>query len=407
MKGMNDLFSKDLQTRRLVSSKAIHIFENYGFSEIQTPILEELSLFVRSVGENTDIVSKEMYTLEDRDGTKICMRPENTAGTMRALIENNLISADQEAKVFYIGPMFRRERPQKGRLREFTQIGAEFLGSQAPSVDVEFLAMIHDWLSSLPTGNIKLLINSLGEPSERQDYLKTLRAYFEPLKDQLCADCQRRLTQNTLRLLDCKNPTCIALVEKSPSILDSLGAESKQHFFDVQSGLKNLDVAFEVSHKLVRGLDYYTRTVFEFIAESGLGAQNTVAGGGRYDGLSKELGGPDVPGIGMAAGLERLVILMEEGGFILEPKRPDLCLVAADPVGREKALELLIALRRKDLFVEFDHKERSVKSQMRRADRLKSKEVLVLGSQEVESGKAVIKNLDSGETREVKLSDLH
>jgi histidyl-tRNA synthetase len=400
---MNDLFSKDLQIRRLVSSKAIHIFENYGFSEIQTPILEELSLFVRSVGENTDIVSKEMYTLEDRDGTKICMRPENTAGTLRALIENNLISADQEAKVFYIGSMFRRERPQKGRLREFTQIGAEFLGSQAPSVDIEFLAMIHDWLSSLPIGKIKLVINSLGEPAERQDYLKALRAYFEPLKDKLCVDCQRRLTQNTLRLLDCKNPTCGALVEKSPSILDSLGAESKQHFLDVQSGLKKLGVAFEVSHKLVRGLDYYTRTVFEFIAESGLGAQNTVAGGGRYDGLSKELGGPDVPGIGMAAGLERLVILMEESGFISEPKRPDLCLVAADPIGRQKALELLIALRRKDLFVEFDHKERSVKSQMRRADRLRSKEVLVLGSQEVESGKALIKSLDSGETREVRL----
>src|SRR3989338_3608517 len=272
MKGMNDLFSKDLQIRRLVCSKAIHIFENYGFSEIQTPILEELSLFVRSVGENTDIVSKEMYSLEDRDGTKICMRPENTAGSVRALIENNLISADQEAKIFYIGPMFRRERPQKGRLREFTQIGAEFLGSPSPTVDIEFIAMIHDWLSELPIGKIKLIINSLGQPNERAEYLKALRAYFEPLQNQLCVDCQRRLDKNILRLLDCKNENCSKLADLGPSILSYLGEESKNHFQQVQNSLSKLGIEFQVSDKLVRGLDYYTRTVFEFVAESGLGA---------------------------------------------------------------------------------------------------------------------------------------
>ncbi len=406
MKGMNDLFAKDLQTRRFVCSKAIHVFENYGFSEIQTPVLEELSLFVRSVGENTDIVSKEMYTLEDRDGTKICMRPENTAGVVRALVENNLISADQEAKVFYIGPMFRRERPQKGRLREFTQIGAEFLGSPAPSADIEFLAMIHDWLSDLPIGKIKLVVNSLGQPDERGNYLTALRAYFEPLTDKLCADCQRRLKTNVLRLLDCKNENCSKLADAAPSIHDYLGEESSAHFQTVQAGLRNLGIAFEISNRLVRGLDYYTRTVFEFIAESGLGAQNTVAGGGRYDGLAKELGGPDVPGIGMAAGVERMVLLLEENGYVQELKRPDLSLISADPAGRQKAFDLLFALRRKGLFVDFDHKERSVKSQMRRADRLRSKEALVLGNQEVESGKAVIKNLESGETREIRLSDL-
>ena len=403
MKGMNDLFSKDLQIRRWVQSQAIQIFENYGFSEIQTPILEELSLFIRSVGENTDIVSKEMYSLEDRDGTKICMRPENTAGAMRALIEHNLISADQEAKIFYMGPMFRRERPQKGRLREFSQIGAEFVGSALASSDIEFIAMIHDWLSKLPIGQIKLVINSLGQPEERSEYLTALRAYFEPLHDQLCIDCQKRLSKNILRLLDCKNETCSKLTNQAPSIHDYLGTESKEHFETLQTGLSKLGITFQVSNRLVRGLDYYTRTVFEFIAESGLGAQNTVAGGGRYDGLSKELGGPDIPGIGMAAGLERIVLLLEENGFALDFKRPDLSLVYADPVGRQKAFELLFALRRQGLWVDFEHKDRSVKSQMRRADKLRCKEVLVLGAREVESGKAVIKSLDSGETREYLL----
>lgn len=399
MKGMNDLFSKDLQIRRWIISQAISVFEKYGFSEIQTPILEELSLFVRSVGENTDIVSKEMYTLEDRDGTQICMRPENTAGALRALIENNRISADQEAKIFYVGPMFRRERPQKGRLREFTQIGAEFVGSALPTVDIEFIAMIHDWLSMLPIGQIKLVINSLGQPGERSEYLSALRTYFEPLINQLCVDCQRRFNKNILRLLDCKNTTCSRFIDPAPSIHQYLGQESKEHFEMLQAGLSKLGIAFQISNRLVRGLDYYTRTVFEFIAESGLGAQNTVAGGGRYDGLSKELGGPDVPGIGMAAGVERIILLLEENGFALDLKRPDLSLVYADSVGRQKAFELLFALRKKNLWVDFEHKERSVKAQMRRADKLGSKEVMVLGSQEVASGQAIIKSLDSGKTR--------
>ncbi|MES2504885.1 MAG: histidine--tRNA ligase [Myxococcota bacterium] len=403
---MPDLFSTELQTRRFIIGKAIHVFENYGLSEIQTPILEELSLFVRSVGESSDIVTKEMYALEDRDGTMICMRPEGTAGAVRALVQNNLLSAEQEAKIFYTGSMFRRERPQKGRLREFCQVGAEFLGCASASADIEFLAMVHDWLASLPIGPIKLAINSLGEPEERQVFMQALRAYFEPLTEQLCADCQRRMTQNTLRILDCKNPSCISLVEKAPRILDFFGADSKGHFEEVLNGLSKLGVAYEVSHKLVRGLDYYTRTVFEFIAESGLGAQNTVAGGGRYDGLVEELGGPKTPAIGMAAGVERLAILMQESGFALAEKRPDLSLVYADDIGRAKALELLFALRRKGMTVDFEHKPKSVKAQMRRADRLRAKEVLVLGQREVESDSAKIKSLDSGEMRDVTLSAL-
>lgn len=400
---MNDLFSTELQSRRWVCSQAIHAFGNYGFSELQTPILEELSLFVRSVGESSDIVSKEMYALEDRDGTPICMRPEGTAGALRALIENNKLAQDQEAKIFYIGPMFRRERPQKGRLREFTQIGAESLGCADPMADIEFLTMIHDWLSALPIGQLKLVINSLGEPDERSEYLKALRAYFEPVNTELCADCGRRLQKNILRLLDCKNPICSQLADAAPKIQDYLGEDSKNHFESVKQGLTRLNISFEVSNRLVRGLDYYTRTVFEFVALSGLGAQNTVAGGGRYDKLSKELGGPDVPGIGMAAGLERLILLMDENGFKPELKRPYCTLVAADPVGREKAFELLFTMRRKGLFADMDLKERSVKSQMRRADRIAAQHVLVLGSQEVETGKAMLKNLDSGESQELSL----
>ena len=406
MKGMNDLFSKELQARRWIIQKALQAFESYGFSQVQTPVLEELSLFVRSVGKTTDIVSKEMYALEDRDGTPICMRPENTAGTVRALLEHHKLTQEQECKVFYVGPMFRRERPQKGRLREFTQVGAEFFGTDAPTADVELLSMLHQWLLSLPIGKIKLLINSLGQPQERAEYLKALRTYFEPLRDQLCSDCQRRLETNTLRLLDCKNKTCSKLADESPSILDFLQEESKQHFEAVKNGLTQLGIEFEITKKLVRGLDYYTRTVFEFIAESGLGAQNTVAAGGRYDNLVEELGGPSVPATGFAAGIERLVILAEENGLSLDEKRPDLVLVYADDTGREKLPAIAHQLRQKNIWVDFEHRKKSVKAQMRRADRMKAKEVLVLGTREIENDEGQLKALDTGDTRFVQVSNL-
>ncbi len=404
MKGMNDLFSDELRLRRYVIGKASETFERFGFSEIQTPVLEELSLFLRSVGESSDIVTKEMYALEDRDGTKICMRPEGTAGVVRALVEHHKVSTDQEAKVYYVGSMFRRERPQRGRLREFSQIGAEFLGVSEPTADVEVLAMLHTWLSSLQLGELTLLINSLGQPDERAGYLQALRDYYTPLTSQLCADCQRRLTQNVLRLLDCKNPNCSALADKAPSILEFLGEDSKLHFEQVKSGLKQLGIEFKVSSRLVRGLDYYTRTVFEFVAESGLGAQNTVAAGGRYDNLVAELGGSSTPAFGFAAGVERLVLLLEENSFKLPESRPDFSLVYADDLGKSKVFELAQAWRLKGLWIDFEHKTKSVKAQMRRADRMRCKEVIVIGAREVESGEGQAKMLDSGEIRVCRIS---
>ncbi|MBH1988691.1 MAG: histidine--tRNA ligase [Myxococcaceae bacterium] len=403
---MNDLFAKELEIRKVICDKAIHAFQVYGYEQLQTPVLEQLSLFARSAGENSDIVSKEMYSLEDRDGTLLCMRPEGTAGAVRALVDSGYFNQDPEVKAFYIEPMFRRERPQKGRLREFTQIGAEYFGVPTPEADIEFLAMIYDWLSSLPIGPIELVINSLGESSERQHYLDALQVFYTPLQEKLCSDCQRRLTKNVLRLLDCKEPKCIALAENSPQLSKYLGETSLTHFETVQQGLRNLFIPFRVSNNLVRGLDYYTRTVFEFVSHSGLGAQNTIAGGGRYDGLVEELGGLKVPAIGMAAGLERLVILLEEQGYQPELKRPVCTLVYADEPGQKKAFELLMAGRRQGLYLDMDPKNRSVKSQMRRADRKQSQFAVVLGENEVLSGTAQLKSLADGNSQPMELTAL-
>lgn len=403
VKGMNDLFTEELSTWQWVEKATHDIFSTYGFGEIRTPILEDLALFVRGVGEGTDIVDKEMYALEDRDGKMLCLRPENTAGVARALIENNKLAGEAEVKAYYIGPMFRRERPQRGRLRQFYQIGAEYFGVSQPSVDVEVIAMLHDLLSALGLKNLTLAINTLGLPEEREGYVKALHQYFSDHLDALCEDCKRRLQKNTLRILDCKQPACSALAAKAPPILDFLSDDSKSHFNDVQEGLKRLSIPFVVTPRLVRGLDYYTRTVFEMLAETGLGSQNAVAAGGRYDGLVKNLGGGDVPGFGFAAGIERIVLLLEEMGAKAKMPSPQVVLVYADDLGKQKAFELVYALRRERIRADLDHKSRSLKAQMRRADRLGAKAVMVLGSREVEEEEAQLKRLSTGQTESVRL----
>ncbi len=403
VKGMNDLFCPELNIWQKVEKTTAEIFSAYGFQEIRTPILEELSLFVRSVGEETDIVGKEMYVLKDRDEKLLSLRPEGTAGVVRAVIENNKVGLDGEMKSFYIGPMFRRERPQKGRLRQFHQIGAEFLGVSEPTVDVEVIAMLHDLLSALGLQNLRLILNTLGQPEERVDYAKALYDYFVLHADNICSDCQRRLQKNTLRILDCKQPHCIKIAEEAPLIQAFLSEESLSHFDEVQAGLSRLAIPYEVSPRLVRGLDYYNRTVFEMVASLGLGSQNAVAAGGRYDGLVKKLGGRDVPAFGFAAGIERIVLLLAEQVDAAPANLLDVVLIYADSVGKEKAFELLYDLRRKNMKADLDHKGRSVKAQMRRADRLGSKTVIVLGEKEVQEQRGQLKLLSTGETLSVSL----
>ena len=403
VKGMNDLFADELSTWQKVEKTTADVFSVYGFTEIRTPILEELGVFVRGVGEGTDIVDKEMYTLQDRDGKTLCLRPENTASVVRALIENGKLNPDSEIKNYYMGPMFRRERPQRGRLRQFHQIGAEYLGVSAPAADVEVISMLHDLLTTLGITNLKLAINTLGQPQERAPYNAALRAYFQSHFAELCADCQRRLEKNTFRILDCKNPKCSLIADASPPISDFLQDESKQHFDAVIEGLTKQSITAVVMPRLVRGLDYYTRTVFEFVAETGLGAQNAVAGGGRYDGLVKNLGGCDLPGLGFSAGIERIVLVLQDLAKVQVLTGPQVTFVYADEPGKQKAFELVAQLRKARVRADIDHQSRSVKAQMRRADRLGARSVIVLGAREVNEEQAQLKMLADGTLNLIRL----
>jgi len=403
VKGMNDIFEDDAKYFRLIESKAREVVKSYGYEEIRTPLLEDIGLFVRSVGEGSDIVEKEMYTLEDRDGKELVLRPECTASVARALIERGRLSVEPEYKGYYIGPMFRRERPQRGRLRQFHQIGVEALGVAEPTMDVETMAMAYDLLTGLGLTGLPFMVNTLGLPDEKAAYTKVLEQYFSALESELCPDCKRRLHKNTLRILDCKVPHCAELTAKAPKLWDSLGTESKAHFEAVCAGLDKLKVPYNVAHRLVRGLDYYTRTVFEVVASSGLGSQNTVLAGGRYDGLIESLGGPSVPAFGFASGIERIMLMMQDAGISPPDESLDLVLVGADDKGRSGAFDLAMELRKQRVSVEIDLKGRSVKAQMRRADRLKARAVMVLGEREIEQGKAQLKWLASGHVEEIPL----
>lgn len=404
VKGMNDVMGQEMASWRMVEEKARDICGRYGYQEIRTPLVEELALFSRGVGEGTDIVEKEMYVLSDRDGKELCLRPENTAGVVRAMVEHRSLTQETETKVFYIGNMYRRERPQKGRLRQFAQLGVEVFGLDAPSVDVEGITLLVDYLEALGLKGLRVIINTLGEPAEREGYVEALKSYFAKHEDALCEDCKRRLYKNTLRILDCKKPSCQLLIMQAPLLSDFLSEASMQHFEAVCKGLTDMGVAFERAPRLVRGLDYYTRTVFEVIATTGLGAQNAVGGGGRYDYLVQKLGGPATPAFGWAAGLERILILLEEAGLQELPLGPDVVLVSADSVGKEMIFALARDLRRLGLSVELDHASRSVKSQMRRADRLLAKAVLVLGEREITEGKGQLKLLADKNQLETELT---
>ena len=402
LRGMRDLFESDLVIVRYIENiihQACHIF---GYQEIRTPLLEELALFKRSVGETSDIVEKEMFLVEDGEHT-YCLRPENTAPVVRALIERGGISEDTQEKLYYIGPMFRKERPQKGRSRQFHQFGMEIFGVSDAAADIEIIVMMNHVFTKLSLSGITLKINTLGQADERKNYVSLLRVYLEKHVQELCSDCARRIVSNPLRVLDCKNPDCHAITLNAPKIIDTLGDNSRAHFAEVLRGLSEQGIKFEIDNYLVRGLDYYNRTVFEFVADTGLGSQNAVAAGGRYDGLFTTLGNKiDLPAIGCAVGIERVALLLDEK--IRPSSRPlKLALVGADGVGQAKAINLGFALRNLGVATDFSLIKKSLKAQMRRADKLNAQFVAVLGEQEIEKNRVILKGLSSKTSHELEL----
>jgi histidyl-tRNA synthetase len=405
VKGMYDVMPPDSHLWNDIEAVARRVFSTYGYDEMRTPVVEVTDLFVRSVGETTSVVEKEMYSFTDRNGDPISLRPEGTASVVRAYIESGTAVADPVARYYYMGPMFRYERPQKGRQREFHQIGLEVFGVDSPMADVETMATFVHLLSELKIEGVILEINSIGCDQCRPPYNQELVKFLKNKIQILCDDCKRRLERNPLRVFDCKNEACIRELKDAPRISSWWCDTCKTHLHGVEAGLKNLGIHYILNERIVRGLDYYLRTAFEFTTTK-LGAQNAVAAGGRYDGLVRDLGGPDIPGVGYAIGVERLVLLMEnEHG---KPKRKqDLVYFAI--VGEtiaEKIFPTIQLLRKDGVRVEWDFGARSLKSQMRRADRLNAESVVIVGEDEIAKGHAIVRDMRAKTQHEVKLTEL-
>jgi histidyl-tRNA synthetase len=378
------------------------VFHRYNYKEIRTPMFELTSLFSRSIGELTDIVGKEMYTFTDRSGDSVTLRPEGTASVIRSYIQNNLGEAQPLVKVYYIAPMFRQERPQAGRLRQFHQFGAEAIGSPTPETDVDIITMAVEIYRQFGITNFTLKINSVGNEECRPRYKELLRTELLKIADRLTVESQKRIEQNPMRVLDSKDENDRALTENMPRITDHLNEECAAHFDRVKELLTFMDIPFEVDPRLVRGLDYYTKTAFE-LTSSELGSQSALAGGGRYDLLAQELGGKHTPAVGFAAGIERLLMVLEQHHHVTPPIRPALFIAAADDASRSWTIRKTMDLRSGGMTVETDFLNRSLKAQMREADRQRARFVVVIGAHEIASGKAMLKNLDDHTSREVEL----
>ena len=405
VKGTRDLLPAETPLWQRVEHEARKVFGAYNFREIRTPVLEQTTLFARSVGSDTDIVTKEMYTFEDRDSGSLTLRPEATASVVRAYIEHSLYNEPGIQKLYYFGPMFRRERPQKGRYRQFFQIGAEVLGSDHPAIDAEVLEMLVLLLERLGLKEFRLLINSVGCPRCRPEYLKILRKALDEVKTKLCEDCQRRAHTNPLRVLDCKVEADQPIIEGLPKIIDHLCPECRQHFDSVTMDLKQRGVAFEIVPRLVRGLDYYTRTTFE-ITSGLLGAQNALLGGGRYDGLSEMLGGPPAPGFGFAIGQDRLVLTVEASSA-LKPDQPLAVYVAwMGESTREAATALARKLRREGIETEISYHPIKLKKAMGAASKLQVLFTVIIGESEVASGNYQLKDMRTGEQQSVSAGEI-
>lgn len=405
VRGFRDVLPGEVAIWQKVEALARDVMERYGFREIRVPILERTELFARSIGETTDIVEKEMYTFIDRSGNSLSMRPEATAGILRAYIEHSLYQTDHTAKLYCIGPMFRYERPQKGRYRQFHQIDAEVLGSADPRIDAELLALLNTFFGELGLKDLEFQINSLGCPQCRPGFRTKVIDYLEERQEELCEDCRRRLSVNPLRVYDCKVQGCRKALEGGPNILQSLCEECLGHFQLVREYLSLLQIQFSVNPFIVRGLDYYRRTTFEVLSSS-LGAQNAVCGGGRYDGLMKDLGGPDLPGIGFAIGEERLVAILQERWGLPKPS-VDLFIAALGSRAAKQAFFWMDQARRLGLSCEMDLRGASLKAQMRRADKLGAGKVVIVGDEELEKGILQVRDMKTAEQTTIPLGEIY
>lgn len=406
LQGTKDLLPEDASKWRYVEDKIREILSFYNYKEIRTPIFEQTELFKRSIGQDTDIVQKEMYTFLDLGKRSLTLRPEGTASIVRAYLQHNLGEKSPVVKLFYFGPMFRQERPQKGRLREFNQYGAEAIGSLDPLVDAELIELAVRINRDLGLEGLKLHLNSIGCKDCRKSHRDAFNKFVKNKIEKFCQDCQLRLLRNPLRIFDCKNEKCIDAIKDAPVILDYLDAECKKHFQKVKSYLGKMGIEYILNGRLVRGLDYYTRTTFE-IKSDVLGAQDTLLGGGRYDLLISELGGKDTPAIGFAAGIERLLMVMKmQKKFPLEDESLDLFIVPLGEEAKLKGLEFLKELRTKGLRCDIDFLSRSLKAQMKEADRQKAKKVLIIGENELKKGIVVLRDMQSSEQKEVTFEKL-
>ena len=405
-RGTKDILPDTVAQWLYLEERIRDICRCYGYREIRTPIFEHTELFLRGIGETTDVVEKEMYTFPDRGGRSLTLRPENTASAVRSYLQNKLYAAESIVKLFYMGSMFRYDRPQAGRYREFHQFGVEALGEINPSVDVEIILLAIEFLRSLGLEALVLHLNSVGCPKCRPAYREKLQAFFRPEMAELCTDCQSRFARNPLRILDCKNEHCHALSQGAPRITDCLCDECKAHFDKVQSYLKELDVPFELNSNLVRGLDYYTKTAFE-VQYTPLGAQSAVAGGGRYDGLVEEIGGDATPGIGFAIGLERVLLALEKQELLPEIEEyVDVFFVALGEAAEKTSFKLMQKVRAAGLAAAMDFAGRSLKAQMKQANKKKSRFVAILGEDEVKDTLVTLKNMKTSEQKKIVFEEL-
>lgn len=404
-RGTQDILPGQTEKWQYVEQALRETAQLYGIQEIRVPTFEHTELFNRSVGDTTDVVQKEMYTFQDKGDRSITLRPEGTAGAARALIEHGLLAGTLPVKVWYNASCFRYEKPQAGRLREFHQFGIELIGSPAPIMDVQAIAFASDVFRRLGLEDIRLELNSIGCPECRANYHRALRQYLEERKDSLCETCCQRLEKNPMRVLDCKNPQCQAQTKDAPTILDYLCPQCQEHFQSVQQQLADLGIGYTINPRIVRGLDYYTRTVFEFVTDR-LGAQSTVCGGGRYDGVMEGLGGPATPALGFGIGLERLILLMETCGCPFPEPRP--CVIYIGSMGEKaavKASQLAAKMRQEGFYAECDTMGRSVKGQMKYADKVGAKYSCIIGDNELEAGMVQVKNMATGEKTDVSLNE--
>jgi histidyl-tRNA synthetase len=403
IRGFKDILPGEVEKWQYVEGEARRVFGLFGFLEFRIPILECTELFSRSIGEATDIVSKEMYTFLDRDGDSITLRPEATASIVRAYLEHGLNLKEPVGKYYFIGPMFRHERPQKGRFRQFHQIDAEILGVQDAEADAEILVLLMRYLEALGIAKLSLQINSLGDPACRLPYKGEIQRFLKSKRESLCEDCQRRLETNPLRIFDCKKEECQAALTDAPVVLDYLCADCRSHFEQVKTLLQDLRLSYTINPRMVRGLDYYTRTAFEVVAGD-LGAQNAVCGGGRYDGLAEEIGGAAVPGIGFAIGIERLVLLLTgEKSF---SRHPQVFLASLGEKAQRRGFSLAQELRAGGVWADLDYEGKSLKSQMRKADKMKSPYVIILGEEELKKNQVILRNMATKDQEEIPLEEI-